>query len=121
MKRNIQLLIFFLFLSVGLFAQRLDDGCSGCNSGNNGAYTDAKKANADINVYPNPTAEYIFLTNDDVAEQINVFSMVGRKVKVFAVNKGEKYFVGDLPTGTYLVQIVDKQRNTLNTVRVTKK
>ncbi|MBK8724065.1 MAG: T9SS type A sorting domain-containing protein [Saprospiraceae bacterium] len=121
MKKNIQLLVLFLCLSMGLSAQRIDDGCSGCNSGNNGAYFDAKKANAEIGVYPNPTAEYIFLTNDDVADQITVFSMVGRKVKVFSVNKGEKYYLGDLPTGTYLVQIADKQRNTLNTIRVTKK
>lgn len=74
-----------------------------------------------VSVYPNPAAEYIAVKNEDAAKQVFVYNLVGRKLKTFEVVKGEKYEIGDLPNGMYLIQIVGKNDQIVATQRLQKK
>ena len=47
--------------------------------------------------------------------------MVGRKIRIFATEKGERYEIGDLPNGLYVVQLFGKNNKVITTQRLTKK
>lgn len=121
MKQNILFLIFLVSFACGLSAQRIDEGCVGCNNAGNGAIVDNKKNNSDITIYPNPATDFFSISNEEAAEHITIFSVLGRKLATFVVSKGEKYNISDLSSGTYLVQVADKQGKTLVTQRFYKK
>lgn len=77
---------------------------------------------ADLSIYPNPTTEYISITdNSDAVGYIAIFNLVGKKVKEFDFVKGESLFVADLPKGMYLVQIQNRTRQVLKTQKVDKR
>ncbi len=79
-------------------------------------------AKADLSVYPNPTAEYISVRdNNDVVGFLAVFNIVGRKLKEFEYTKGDQYSLLDLPKGMYLVQIQDKGRQIITTQKIDKR
>ena len=113
MKRNI-LLAFFLFLTIGLFAQR-----TGLSSSGDQASTTAVQAA--LQVFPNPATDYIGVTHQGKVAQVKVFNLVGRHMKTFVAVSGEKHFVGDLPRGMYLVQLIDNKNKILTTKRVNKR
>lgn len=73
-----------------------------------------------IKVFPNPTADYIRLENSDVVDELVIYNMIGRKVRNFEVRTGARYNVADLPTGLYLVSMVNEEDGILKTVRLSK-
>ncbi len=101
MKRNI-LILFFGILAFTASAQ-----------------TD--KRSPQISIFPNPATDYIKLSDDDLVANISVSNMLGRKVRTFEVSKTDRYEIGDLPNGLYLIQIVGKNNKVLATQRLTKK
>ncbi len=103
MKRLI-LSLSFALLSLSAFAQmekRTDNGM--------------------ISIYPNPATEYITVSNEDAVKNIVLYNMVGRKMRTFTIEKGERYEIGDLPNGLYVVQLFSKTNKVLTTQRLTKK
>lgn len=113
MKRNI-LLAFFLFLTIGLFAQR-------AGSGGGSDRISTELVQADLQVFPNPATSFIGVTHKGEVSKIKVFNLVGRQMKVFTAVQGEKHFVGDLPRGMYLVQLIDNKNKIITTKRVNKR
>ena len=101
MKRNI-LILFFGILAFTASAQ-----------------TD--KRSPQISIYPNPATDYIKLSDDDLVANISISNMLGRKMRTFDINKSDRYEIGDLPNGLYLIQIVGKNNKILATQRLTKK
>jgi len=84
-----------------------------------GAQTNAK---LELSVFPNPATEYISVKdNTDLVGEVGVFSLVGRKVKGYTYTKGEQYYVGDLPKGMYLVQLIDHSQRILTTHKIEKR
>jgi hypothetical protein len=75
----------------------------------------------DIKIFPNPTTNYISLTEADEVDHIVIYNIVGRPVKMFDVNYGNRYNVIDLPTGMYLVRLMGRNDKTIKTVRLSKK
>lgn len=76
----------------------------------------------DLSVFPNPATENISVQdNADAVGQIAVFNLLGKKVKVFEAAKGEHYYVGDLPKGVYLVQLVGRNKQTMKTQKIEKR
>lgn len=73
---------------------------------------------AELSVYPNPTADFFKVTTNDLVQQVAVYNLAGRQVKTFNYAEGEKYFVGDLPRGMYLIQLINNSDRTLVTRRV---
>ncbi|MBL7807307.1 MAG: T9SS type A sorting domain-containing protein [Saprospiraceae bacterium] len=76
----------------------------------------------ELSVFPNPTTEFVSVQDQaDAVGQLNVFNILGKKVKTFEASKGEHYFVGDLPKGVYLVQLVGKNKQVLKSQKVEKR
>lgn len=85
------------------------------------AQMEKRTENAAISIYPNPTTDYITINNEDAVKNIVLFNMVGRKMRTFTAEKGERYEVSDLPNGLYVVQLFGKNNKVLTTQRLTKK
>lgn len=75
----------------------------------------------DVQVFPNPASDYISVSNGDAVSKIMVFNLVGRQMKAFDAADGDKFFVGDLPRGMYLVQLLGNKEQILTTQRVNKR
>lgn len=76
---------------------------------------------ADIKIYPNPTIDFISISDADQVERLIIYNIVGRPVKLFNANYTNHYDVMDLPTGMYLVRLMGKNDQTIKTVRLSKK
>ncbi len=85
------------------------------------AQMEKRTDNISVSIFPNPATEYITVNNDDVVKNIVVFNMVGRKIRSFTTEKGERYEIGDLPNGLYVVQLFGRNNKVLLTQRLTKK
>lgn len=114
MKQTLLLALFFLLsltiaFSQGSFGSRLSIKKPG----------DPEKV--DVQVYPNPATDYISVTNVEAVSRIMVFNLVGRQMKAFDSAEGDKFFVGDLPRGMYLVQLLGNKEQILTTQRVNKR
>jgi len=72
----------------------------------------------DIKIYPNPTAQHISLTDVQNVAGLSLYNIVGRQVKSFVANYENQYDVSALPVGLYLVRVVDRNLNTLKTLRL---
>ncbi len=120
------LLVFVLFISclASVSAQRADD-CQGCgNTSSNTNRTSFSNNNTvQIAVYPNPITEYINVRdNDDQVNQVVFYSITGRKVRVLDdIDSNERYWVGDLQNGMYLVQLIGKNNKIITTQRINKR
>lgn len=112
MKKNL-LLIFFLCFTIGLFAQRAGSG--------GGSDRISTEQVVDLQVFPNPATSFIGVNHQGEVATIKVFNLVGRHMKTFSALPGEKHYVGDLPRGMYLVQLVDNKNKIITTKRVNKR
>ncbi len=82
----------------------------------------AVQAQADITVYPNPATEYIEVSDQsDAAGTVNIYNLVGKKLRSFEYIPGHQYFLADLPKGMYLVQILDRSGKVMTTQKVNKR
>ena len=74
-----------------------------------------------LKVFPNPIGDYFQITENKVVKKILVYSLVGKKVKAFEYVPGERFYLGDIRKGIYLVQFTDLNNKILTTKRVSKK
>lgn len=72
-----------------------------------------------LQVYPNPATEYFQLKNrnQDVS-MINVYNIVGKKMRTFEVESGKKYYLDSFPKGMYLVQFLGYDNKIISTQRL---
>ncbi len=68
-----------------------------------------------IKVYPNPTSGFFSLKNSENVSSIEVMSLTGQRVRSFTANQGRWYDLSELPRGTYLVRLLDRQEQILTT------
>ena len=92
------------------------------------AQSSARGINADspsiekaIKIYPNPAVNFIGLNKISGVNTIIIYNLVGRKMKRFIAQKGEKYNITDLPRGMYLVQLLGNDGKVVTTQRMSKK
>lgn len=74
-----------------------------------------------IQVFPNPATEYFNVSSNQQIERITVYNLLGREMKTFIFTDGDRYFVGDLPKGMYLVQMTGKDNRLVSTQRLSKR
>jgi len=74
-----------------------------------------------LRVYPNPSGNYLTVSDTDGVARIVVYNMVGREVKSFQVEDNSTYDIGNLSDGIYLVGLFDKKGNVIKTLRVSKR
>ena len=106
MKQALLLFFFLLFAAKAAFSQSAFKG----------------QDRPSLAIYPNPAVEYIAVNDDDgLVNQIVIFNLVGKKVRSFTATPNERFIVGDLPKGMYLVQLLDTDNKIINTQKVSKK
>ena len=74
-----------------------------------------------VKIYPNPAFNSIGLNNISGIGSIIIYNLVGRKMKKFITQKGERYDIADLPRGMYLVQLLGDDGKVVTTQRMSKK
>jgi hypothetical protein len=114
------LLSIFSFFTLQLFAQS-EKSCIGCGNsyGQDSALPISKSA---ISIFPNPTTDYVAVNDDsDRVNKLEFYNLTGRQMKSFAVTRGEKYSISELPDGVYFVRLIDKNNRIVTTQRVNKR
>lgn len=109
--RKFLLLLIFIILGTTAYSQ----------SSERLSYKKSKTDKVTLRVFPNPVTTFIGISDNDAVKNVRVFNLVGRQMKAFTFVKGKKYYVGDLPKGMYLVQLLDNDNQILTTQRVSKR
>lgn len=77
---------------------------------------------ASISIFPNPVSEQFKLDGDlREIESIEIFNLVGKKVKAFDRNSVDQYNVSDLNMGRYFVRLIGRDEQSVKVVRMVKK
>jgi hypothetical protein len=106
MKQKLLFFLFIMTVSTAAFSQSTAKGLD----------------RPDLAIYPNPVMEYIAVSDEEaIVNQIVIFNLVGKKVRTFDAVPNERFHVGDLPKGLYLIQLVDSNNKIINTQKVNKK
>lgn len=74
-----------------------------------------------IKVFPNPTTNYIMLSDAEGIDEMVVYNLMGREVRSFQAAEGRRYPVADLPNGVYLLSLVSEEEGIIKTLRLSKK
>lgn len=75
--------------------------------------------NNEISIYPNPANGHFFIQSKEPIDQVKIFDMAGRSLKVLDTINEDKVDWSDLAPGTYFVQI--RTGNAMNAIKVIKK
>lgn len=68
-----------------------------------------------LNVYPNPTTDYISITNGDTIKTVVAYDLRGKLVAQFN-NQSENLYFGNIASGSYILKIIDKDNNSTNKI-----
>jgi len=74
-----------------------------------------------LTVFPNPTSDYFQVSETPGLKGIEVFNIVGNKIRSFDFAVNRQYYVGDLSDGIYLVRLVSGSKKVLKTIRLSKR
>lgn len=85
---------------------------------NSSEYTSSK---ADILVYPNPATFYFEVTPNNLVDEIEIINIVGGKIRSFQYEHGQRYSISNLPSGIYLVSLVNRKTGVIKTIRLVKR
>ncbi len=108
--------VFFLLIATMTTAQSSNWSTAGSPK------TKALANSTYIQVFPNPATSYFSLTEVENVQKVLVFNLVGRKMKQYTeIAKDKQYFIGDLPKGMYLIQMLNKQEKIITTRRISKR
>ena len=118
MKKSLLLFIAFI-LTAGYTMAQCGNGAN-CNDHPNNSYTHVRTApkkaalpDFEVNVYPNPSTEYITVKASRVFSQILVFNTSGQLMKQFQYSKGANYYLTDLQDGHYFIRFMDHREAVL--------
>lgn len=73
-----------------------------------------------LKVYPNPSDGLFTIKGNKQIGHLEVYSLTGKKVQSFDYNNGQWYNISDLPKGTYLVRLVDRKGQQMETKLINK-
>jgi hypothetical protein len=74
-----------------------------------------------LTVYPNPAQDYFQISETPGLKYIELFSIVGNKMKSYDALPQKQYYVGDLTDGIYLVRLLSSSGKVLKTIRLSKR
>lgn len=67
-----------------------------------------------IQVYPNPAQDFVFIDNANIDDNINVFNVVGKRVMSFKIeNENQQVNIKDLKSGIYFLRLNNGQATKL--------
>ncbi len=76
---------------------------------------------SELKVFPNPATDYFELVNNRLVNKVVIYNLVGRKIRSYDASNGRRYNVNDLPSGIYLIGLLDDNNNVLKTLRLSKR
>ena len=71
-----------------------------------------------LSIYPNPTHNYFQVSELPNLKYVELFNIVGNKVRSYDAAPNKQYQVGDLMDGMYLVRLISNTGSTLKTLRL---
>ncbi len=71
-----------------------------------------------INIYPNPVQDHFQITANDLTDQVLIYNATGTLVKTFKYQENQTYTVADLPSGIYMVALLNAQQGLVKTERL---
>jgi hypothetical protein len=74
-----------------------------------------------LTVFPNPTNDFFQVSETPGLRSIEIFNIVGSKVRSYDATPQKQYYVGDLNEGIYLVRLVSSSQKVLKTIRLSKR
>ncbi len=75
----------------------------------------------DIKLYPNPTTDYFKIESRELVVKLEIYNLIGNRMKTTYVYKNKRYEVGDLPNGMYWVRLLDTNNKIVKTLRLNKR
>lgn len=75
-------------------------------------------ADKGLTISPNPTSSYFHINTTSDISKVEVFNLIGKKVKSFDNLTSNKFNVSDLRNGVYLVRVFNKENNVLKVTRL---
>ena len=112
MKRRLLFVLIVTLFSLGLSAQVSLRGENQLAE---------KATDIRLHIYPNPATDYISVSNSEEVDEIIIYNLVGRLIRKFKVEEGEKYRISDLSNGMYLVRFFNNRGKLLATQRLSKR
>ncbi len=84
--------------------------------------TAVKESNtAKLSVFPNPTTDYFQVSDTQGLKYVELFNIVGNKVRSYDALPQKQYAVGDLSDGIYLVRLMTSTGKVIKTIRLSKR
>lgn len=74
----------------------------------------------ELSIYPNPASEYFQLKKANDVSKMSLHSIIGQEIRKFDRNDDNRYFIGDLDRGIYLVRMLDKDGRSMKVLRLNK-
>lgn len=71
-----------------------------------------------LTLSPNPTSDYFHINTTSEISKVEVFNLIGKKVKSFDNINSNKFNVADLRDGVYLVRVFNSENNVLKVTRL---
>ncbi len=83
--------------------------------------TAVKETNeAKLSIFPNPATDFFNVSDIPGLNNIELFNIVGNKVRSFEAVPQKQYYIGDLTDGIYLVRLVSSNGKVIRTIRLSK-
>ncbi len=74
-----------------------------------------------IEIYPNPSSDFIHLSENTFIESLVIYNLLGEVVLRFNASTNRKYDIAELPKGIYLVTLKGTNDHSLKTLKLLKK
>jgi len=74
-----------------------------------------------LTIYPNPATEFFKVSDIAGLKIIELFNIVGNKVRSFEAVPQKQYYIGDLTDGIYLVRLESANGKVIKTIRLSKR
>jgi hypothetical protein len=74
-----------------------------------------------LQIFPNPSSDYFQVKNGSEVEFIELYNVIGRKVRSYTAEADANYRLNGLPDGIYLAALLNKKKGVIRTLRLQKK
>lgn len=78
-----------------------------------------KEKNA-LNLYPNPSSDFIQLSENSLVNRLVIYNILGSPVLTFNTSANQKHDISGLPKGVYLLEMMNSNGNRIKTVKLLK-
>ena len=69
-------------------------------------------------VFPNPASDYFNVLSKSEVSKVEIYNLIGKKVKTIQNTNSDRYDISDLRNGIYLVRVLDKSSKALKVIRL---